>query len=319
MIDGEEFSADSVEAVGFDEPEVMKVPTEQADADTLELKPEDIVPAAEDEQGDEPKDEKRRGKPAHQRIAELTAKMREAERRAEEAEAKIKPATEETAELVEPDPAKYEFGEADPKYLKDMARYEVKKELADERQRETDKAKEAKDAEFTAGLDRQWAEKATKAVEKYPDFAEKVLETAAAGDWPCPPLMAAAISVSDVGTDVAYHLATNPKEAEAIAAQLAVDPMRAAEQFGFIEGGFMDKAPESPGANAHPIDMAIHAGRLRAFLSKQDKPAAVTSTNAPEPPAHRVKGGNGQYKSSPDTDDLAAFERDHGKELGIRQ
>ncbi len=243
--------------------------------------------------------------------------MREAERRAEAAEARLtgkpEPTATETAEEgpVAPDPNddKYEFGEADPAYLADLTDYKVDLKLAERDKAAQDRADQAAQSESLTALDTQWNEKAAAAVEKYPDFEEKVVESAAAGDWACPPLVAAAISSSDVGADVAYHLASNPAEAEVIAAQLSVNPMVAAEAFGFIEGGFLDKAPARPGANAHPLDVALYAGRLRAFHEKGAAPKGKIATDAPEPAQHRVRGGSGQFEVGGDTSDFAAFEK----------
>jgi hypothetical protein len=295
---------------------VADAPIEEA----KEAKPADPEPANDeeappeaaegDEEGDEPKGEKRRSKPPNQRIAELTARLRQAERDRDAAlGAKPAEAPAQT-ELVRPDPndEKYEFGEADPKFLEDLTDWKVDVRLAERDKKADAEASQAELSTKLAAIDTAWEAKVEQGAEKYADFNEVVIESAAAGEWPCQPMVAAAISESPVGHDVAYYLAKNPDIAEVIDAQLETEPVRAAEQFGYIEGGFMDAKPVRPPANAHPLDKALYAGRMRAFVEK--KPGTVVKlTNAPEPPKHQVRGGSGKYEVGGDTADFAAFER----------
>jgi hypothetical protein len=252
---------------------------------------EDEAPEANDEKPEEEgedKPEKRRSKPAHQRIAELTAKLRQTERDLEAAKKPAEPVndavTTPTTTLAKPDPndAKYEFGEADPEYLADMMEYKVEVKLAEREAKEQEKAREAQSAEAAANLNKQWEEKAAKAVEKYPDFNEVVLESAAAGDWECGPILAIAISASDQGADIAYHLASNPKEAAELNKLAQTDPLEAARRFGRMEARFEAAAPNDN------IERKV--------------------TKAPEPPKHQVRGGSGKFEVGGDTTDFAAFE-----------
>lgn len=254
---------------------------------------------ADDQDGedkDEEKGEKRRSKPMRQRLGEVTEKWRTAEQRAIDAEARaaalekgekpeVKPAA---TELAKPDPNaknddgsdKYEFGEADPEYLADLTDWKVDTKLAERDAKTAEEQKLAKVQETVTKLDTDWAEKAKSAVERYPDFNEVVLESAAAGEWECGPIMAIAISASEQGADIAYHMATNPKEAAELNKLAQTDPMEAARRFG----------------------------RLEARYEMQAKPAAVRTTNAPEPPQHRARGGSGKYEVDGSTTDFAAFE-----------
>ena len=43
--------------------------------------------------------------------------------------------------------------------------------------------------------------------------------------------------------------------------------------------------------------------------TKAPEKAPVKATAAPEPPGHRVRGGGGQFETSPDTTDFAKFEK----------
>lgn len=243
----------------------------------------DEAPEGDPDASDE--DKRRRSKPAHVRIAELTAKLRQAERDLAANQAP-KP-VEQMAPvpgLVEPDPNSdaYEFGEADPKYLRDLAKYEVKKELAEERQLNEAQQQRQQMTQVATTLDDQWKAKAEAATEKYPDYAETVLETAAAGEWPCPPILAMAISASDQGSDIAYHLATNRKEAEELAGLAQSDPFEAVRRFGRLEARFEAKTNDT-----QAVERKV--------------------TKAPEPPTQRARGGSGQFTVADDTDDLDAF------------
>jgi hypothetical protein len=85
---------------------------------------------------------------------------------------------------------------------------------------------------------------------------------------------------SDMGAEVAYHLASNPAEAQRIASL-------------------------TPRAQAREI------GRIEAMLSQPSKPKAKTVSDAPEPVAS-ARGNNGRFTVNPDTDDFAAFEKQYG-------
>lgn len=278
------------------EPEKAKEPVE-GDDDTGEDDPN--VNDKGDEEGedkDEGKGERRRSKPAHQRIAELTAARREAERERDELREQIKgkPADKPVDEPIattpnRPDPNaknddgsdKYEFGEADPEYQADLMDWKVEAKLAERDAKDANEKRLAGIREVTTKLDTDWAAKAEAAVERYPDFKETVLESAAAGDWECGPIMAIVISASEQGADIAYHMATNPKEAAELNKLAQTDPMEAARRFGRLEA---------------------------RFEAQTEKPAAVRTTNAPEPPQHRARGGSGKFEVSGDTTDFPAFE-----------
>lgn len=244
------------------------------------------------------KGEKRRSKPMHQRLGETTEKWRLAEQRAEAAEARAaalekgeKPADAPVAATAQnrPDPNaknadgsdKYEFGEADPEYQTDLMDWKVESKLAERDAKDAGEKRLASIRETTTKLDTDWAAKAEAAVERYPDFKETVLESAAAGDWECGPIMAIAISASEQGADIAYHMATNPKEAAELNKLAQSDPMEAARRFGRLEA---------------------------RFELQSEKPAAVRTTNAPEPPQHRARGGLGKFEVDGATTDFAAFE-----------
>lgn len=287
--------------VGFtsEAPETPQEPQEKPEAtltpDEPEIEadePETGADEAEDTTADADEDEaekKHRSKPAKERISELTRARREAERRAEAAEARLAQLTGgqdqqqggETA-LAEPDPNEFEFGEADPGYLRALAVHTVRQEMNAARQAEAQQAQAEVMTQRAQALDTTWQEQAEKAVERYEDFAPTIEEYQKT--QPCPPILAMAIQASDHGADVAYHLAKNPKE-NAVLAQLAqTDPLEAARRFGRLEARF-ESREEAP------------------------KPKAKTITDAPEPPSHRARGSAGRFETPDDTDDLDAFSR----------
>lgn len=241
-------------------------------------------PPADEGDGEKPKP----GASVEDRIAELTAETREAQRQAAEARreaAELRSQAEAAAPPKEaagtdpdqaPDPAKYEFGEADARFIADTATFHARAEFQRQAQ-----AAELK-AQF-ATMEADWQTKlaAPEVIEKYPDFDTVVTKAADAGDWDCSPLMAIGIKQSPVGADVAYHLATNKADAARIA---RLTPIEQALEFGRLEGRYM------------------HAPKAAA-------PEAVKTTSAPPPPAARARGAGGTFAVQADTEDFGAFDR----------
>lgn len=325
--DGEDFAAfEARMAAG--EPDPVETPEEIEEQtpevnDELELTDEDEL--VEDEETDK---RKPRSKSARERIDELTAARRSAERERDELRAEMArlrgegPATPEAADTLaelearKPNADDFEFGEADPNYLEALTDWKVDVKLAKRESEATAKQQQEAARETFTSLDTSWTEAEARGAEKYDDFAERVEDFKA--NAPCPPLMAVAIQASPVAEDVTYHLASNHDEAELIATMLATNPAGAAERFGRLEGQFMTEKPKHPGANAHPLDLAMHAGRLEAYLANkgkapEPKPQAKIATDAPEPARHSVRGGAGRFSVDDDTNDFAAFERKHMK------
>lgn len=180
---------------------------------------------------------------------------------------------------AEPKAEDYEFGEADIKYIQDLTRYTARQEFNQQQ------AQREQQAEFSR-LDANYQANIAKATERLPDFDAKVTQTAAKGEWPCPPLIAMGIRDSDVGPDIAYHLAGNVVEAKRIA---ALDPYQQAREFGKLEGRFQGEA----------------AARTEA--AKTPAPAKVSQT--PTPPASMARGAGGKFTVNADTDDFASFDK----------
>lgn len=109
-----------------------------------------------------------------------------------------------------------------------------------------------------------------------PDYAQAVLGRA----WACSEVMADAIQDSETGPQLAYHLASNPDAAAAIA---AMSPLAQVRALGRIEAALEARAGAGP-----------------------------TVSSAPAPPPS-IRGAGGRFRPAADTDDFAAFDRAYGK------
>lgn len=283
-----------------DKPEASEDPPADNNSSGDNVDP--ATPGADDaDDGDPPAPADPQGASVQERIDELTAKHREAERalaeerrlRAEERAAwearqpkpEDKPGEGETREEDQrPDPSKYEFGEADSKYIADLARYETRQEIKAAREREQAEAsKRALEADLTQ-METTWTEKvgADEVKTKYTDFDEKVTKGADRGDWALSPVGVLLVKNSPVGPDVAYHLASNPDESRRIA---GLNVMEQAIEIGRLEGRFI------------------------ASATTAEAPAPKRASDAPAPPEHRSRGSGGKFSAQPDTEDFSAFDK----------
>jgi len=244
-------------------------------------------------------------KTAAERIAELTRQRHEAERalaaeRAEKEALRVKLEGGKAPGLTEktqgatsdqdlpPDPTdttKYPYGELSIEYVNDSARYAVRQELkAAEAKQEEKRQREA-----AAQQEQTYRGKAdamtTAGAEKYDDFEDVVIGGMRAGTVPVSKDLAMLILDSDVGHDVAYHLASNPKEAQ--------------EVFGKT-----------------PLAQAAYFGRLEAKFSSTSSDAAakpaVKTTQAPPPPATTARGTGSKTAFDPNTASFDDFEAKYG-------
>lgn len=207
---------------------------------------------------------------------QLEERDRELERLRQEREKPAEPPKEQQERKVgdAPNPDDYEFGEADSKYIADLAIYHADRRF-EQREAQAQLMREVEEIE--TGWKTRTGSEEFKA--KYPDFEEKVTRGADRGAWDCSPVAAVVLKSSEVGGDVAYHLATNPAESKRIA---ALPPMEQVRELGRLEGRFMTEA--------------------------KPKVAAPTVTQAPPPPESRARGAGGRFAVPADTDDFAAFD-----------
>lgn len=236
--------------------------------------------AGEGEEASSGKEEEPEGVPAKEEESELERLRRENEelrRKAEPKKEEPAPAEEEASESQDedpaPDPADYEFGDVDAKFIADTARWNTRQEL---------RAHEARQMIRTEveRLESGWKEatKASEIAELYPDFDEKVTKGADREEWKCSAPMAVLIKRSAIGPHVAYELATNPAEAARLA---ALNPQELLLEFGRLEGRVT----------------AVVEGKKAKAAEPAPKPRA---SKAPEPPAHRSRGAGGKFVTDAD-------------------
>jgi hypothetical protein len=265
----------AVEAEPADEPELAAAPEPEGD-----------------EQPEQPEQKKRS---TADRIKKMTRELREAQAvAAQVAELKQqleelrnpKPLTSEPepakeASVSAPDPAKYQYGELDPQFMRDLARFEAKQEAAQLRE---ELRKEAEQESRTLSAQREVAALQETAatieqagISKYPDFKSIVIEGAQAGDWALTKEMLVMAAETSVAPDVLYYLASNPEESAKV-------------------------------AEMSERQQAMWFGRMEAQFAAKIAPAARKVSQAP-PPVSSVRGRSGQFAASPDTNDFSAFER----------
>lgn len=306
-------------ATASDEPEAEP----KAD-DTLELGSEEApkVEETDEQKDDAEKDEKGRSRPWSKRVDILTARLREAERRAEEAEARAngvqpkQPASVEEVQAKKPNPDDFEFGVADPDYTDALTDWKL--DLRDARandaakaDREADQANQAQ-RQIVGKLEEGMATIEKTGAEKYDDF-EQVIEQAveARGGEPLPPLVSIGIAVSPAGADIAYNLAKDEALSSKLERLAQTNPQAGALAFGELEGQYLPADHDDSDLNlADPLDLIRMNGRMKARLAGKagQTPTERKTTKAPAAP-ERARGAGGQFEVSDDTEDFAAFER----------
>jgi hypothetical protein len=189
-----------------------------------------------------------------------------------------------------PDPAAFEYGEMDPKFIGALAEFKAEQKFKSLQKAENDN----RQREAAARQEREFATKKTAleaAGEKeYDDFHEVVVESAewslqnqdAPEAWPLSAVVGELAFDSKIGHKVLYHLATHQEEARKV---FAMSPGAQGAWFARKEQEF-----SPPPASDAPA-----------------KPAAKTS-KAPPPPKHNARGGNGRNPVSTDSGDFAAVE-----------
>lgn len=296
-------------------PTPVEAPVESHDADADDTSSEDdaldtnVQPDAEadpdDNDGDDTEAvvEKPKKKTAQERISEITAKLRLAEQREAEALRKlqeretpepkvdVKPVLNEVGAPTPDDKNedgtdKYPLGEFDEQLARDRAEFFVQKQWD---------TLQAKEAEKTALQTRQtelqrtateWETKLAEVEKDLPDIRQSVddlKETFESMPEEVGEHFAMVLMSMDKGPQVVDYLAENPEELHALVAS------------------GLTKA-------------TIGLGRIEArFMAEDGSKIKPKVTKAPEPPRTVNRGNHGQFSSAPDTDDLAAFKRDHWK------
>lgn len=259
----EDTAAASVEAVEQEAPEAV----EEFEGEG-EPEPEVVAEA------EKPK------KTAKDRINELTWRANEAERREQallERLAKTEKPAEDAApapvaEDARPDPADYEFGVTDEKYIEDLSEWKV-----DQRLRQHDEQTSARQR-FQKSLDTFH----TKATEMFPEGEPEGLKAYKALPDAGSVVLQQMVIDSDVGPKLADYLGKNTAEIKRIS---GLHPLLQAREIGKLEARMSEASPPKP---------------------------AKTVSDAPALPTHQVRGGGGKFAVSPDTDDFASFDKAYG-------
>lgn len=281
---------------GAEQEETTEAEVEETEAQETEVDPEEDLEA-------ELKEEPPKKKTVQDRINELVRQREDTKREADAQLAALRKEFEDykksqtvsdQPKTAEPNPAdvnadgtpKYELGEFDPQYIRDLTRYTFTQE------RERAAAEAAQQQQATAQeqaqvtLQTEWNSKVEAATVEYPDFVEKGQEMLANFsnlDQNYAAYLSNVLMSMEKGPDVLYYLSNNPAEAVKIVNSGA---QKATLALGRIEAKFIE-----------------------ADLAKQAAKPKVSK--APDPPPRKVqaRGTNGAFISvAPDTDDLQAFE-----------
>jgi hypothetical protein len=254
---------------------------------------------------DEPAPKKKNS--ARERIEQLNAKVREAERREaeyirrmEQLEAAIREkANEERVPLREqlpataPNPdatledgsAVYPLGEFDPKYVADLTQHTI-----DERMKALDVQRaQEEEARFIQHqreeLSNQWTERLDGFEQEVPEVRENIrvlVDSFSSLDPGYGEYLAATLMSSEFGPQVMNYLSQNIGEAQRI-------------------------------VSSGPAAATLALGRLEARFAKDEGEGARKEkkmSKAPPPPGDRTRGTGGKFAVRPDTDNLDAFEKE---------
>lgn len=226
-----------------------------------------------------------------ERINELTAKAKEAERALEAlktAQTKQDETPKQNTPVVQDDSPKsdalnpdgsdkYPLGEFDPEYIRDMARHTINKEWAAKKEQEAQEQSQRNEQEARAYLQSQWVERLAPVTEQHEDFLEKTMElesTFEGLDAKYSDYLAQTIKSLEHGPEVLYYFANNLAEAQK-----------------FVKMG--------------PLNATLALGEINAMFKGNTRKDTRVS-NAPPPPQVN-KGSNTRAKVAADTDDLDAF------------
>lgn len=144
-------------------------------------------------------------------------------------------------------------------YLKATARFEARREFAEQERRMRAQADAAKSGEAAQAF----RDRVEEARAKHDDFEEVAFNPAV----PISPAMAEAIRDSDQGPEIAYWLGKNPGEARRIA---ALGPLAAARELGRLEGRLTQPPTKKPTAAPPPPRVVAPTGTPTRDPSKMD-------------------------------------------------
>jgi hypothetical protein len=262
--------------------------TEEVAKDDPEDTPEEEV------EEEKPEEKPKKVNRFQERINELTAKAREAERALEAVRTELaekqktedqKPAPK-TEAVKLPDPnsknedgsEKYPLGEFDPAYIRDLNRAIIEEESKAFKEREEKDRSERQIKEARDELQQQWVEKLAPVTEQHDDFVEKTIQLESTFDGlpaDYSDYLVQTIKSLDHGPEVLYYFANNLDEAKKV-----------------VQSG--------------PLGATLALGELNAMFKGQSRKETKVS-KAPVPPQVSTKGTSVRKSVALDTDDLDAF------------
>lgn len=208
----------------------------------------------------------------------------------------------------EPQAKDFELGELDPKYIRALARWEVRQELAESSK--TQQTKQQKSAQDQAAA--EYAEKKAAfedaGLEAFDDFQEVVMDTVTLpksdpAAWPLSATVGKLLLDSKYGPHIAYALASDPKEAK------RVDKLSPADQQRWFFRQEAKLEAEHPASGEAEGEQEEHEEAPERRPSRTPNQPQARVSKAPPPPARRSNGGNGNRGGvSSATTDFAAFE-----------
>lgn len=316
-----EQSQEDFEQLFFNGEPVKEEPVEEVveeNPEDAQEEPEEVEDlATEDEEDEAPEEEtppvKKKNR-AQERIDELTAKARteererlreraEFEKRIQELEAKYE-TKEEPKALREQLPADaphpdakdadgelvYALGEFDPQYIADLTRWTIKQETQAAKAEAEAEARQRAIEQVQQELAVNWANKLDAFEETVPEVRENIttlVDTFQGIDDNYGEYLATTIMASEYGPEMMNYLALNLGEAQKI---VASGPAAATLALGRLEARFVrSEEPEKKPGDSKKVSAAK------------------------EPPEDLNRGSHGRFAVKPDTDDLAAFEREFFK------
>lgn len=197
----------------------------------------------------------------------------------------------------EPDPKDFEFGEVDAKFIRALARYEAKQEIAESSKTQQDKSRNAEQERAQVEFTEKKAAFEDAGLEAFDDFQEVVMDTVTLPEsdpaaWPLSATVGQLLLESEHGPAIAYQLASDIKEAK------RVNKLSAAQQAAWFGRQEAKLSSETDGK-----------GKESEGATRQEPKQAEPRTVSRAPlPLNRGRGAGGNKQPSAATTDFAAFE-----------
>jgi hypothetical protein len=245
-------------------------------------------------------------KSAQQRINKAVGRQRAAERRAEAAEKALQdvnvrllaieqrtsnptPTPKPKIDPNAPQPADYEYGEVDVRYIKDLTRYETKKEYDAQQQKTQQEQQTQKTQQAQQEGAAKFKDFIAKGLELHDDFDEIVLDDGV----PFSQSLVELIFESEFGHEIAYEAASDPKVRKLLS---GMTPARQAAWFGRQEASRSSESSDADDVNGDDEEVDTVT-------------STPQTTKAPKPLKNKQRGNGAPKPASPDTTNFAQFEQ----------